>query len=64
MRFVELDEQDYSDREGEFARIAAGCDAYLPDDEEEWVVDSAVNCMNCRRRRWVAGGFQCMKEES
>ena len=45
-------------------KTAEDCEAYLADDEEEWVVESDRNCLNCRKRRWVIGGFQCMKEES
>ena len=64
MRTVNLDEQDWLRREEEFSTVAEDCEAYLADDEEEWVVESARNCLNCRRRRWIPGGFQCMKEES
>lgn len=64
MLYMKLDEQDWLVREQEFSKSAEECQAYLTDDEEEWVVESAKNCLNCRRRRWVIGGFQCMKEES
>jgi hypothetical protein len=64
MLYVKLDEQDWLAREQEFLKVAEECKAYLTDDEEEWVVESVTNCLNCRRRRWVIGGFQCMKEES
>lgn len=64
MKSFELTDLDILSREKEFNRIATMCEAFLPDDEEEWVAESVVNCLNCRRRRWISGGFQCMKEDS
>jgi hypothetical protein len=46
----------------EAARLAAACASYRRDDEDEDPVDGAVSCFGCRYRRWVQGGFTCMKE--
>ncbi|QRN85986.1 hypothetical protein JR334_01760 [Clostridia bacterium] len=64
MRYIELDSLDIQSRETEFNHMAAQCASFLQDDEEEWATESVVNCLNCKRRRWVFGGFQCMKEDS
>ena len=44
------------------ARIAAACAAYRRDDEDEDPLDGALSCFGCRYRRWVPGGFTCMKD--
>jgi hypothetical protein len=43
------------------AKAAAGCGAYRRDDEDEDPLDGALSCFGCRYRRWVPGGFTCMK---
>lgn len=46
----------------------AVCESFLPDnDEEEYAVpQGSQSCFNCLYRRWIGGGFRCMKagEES
>jgi hypothetical protein len=41
--------------------IAGRCDAYSIDDDDEDYCDGARTCFNCRYRRWLADGFECMK---
>jgi len=41
--------------------IAAKCPAYSMDDEDEVFSESVRTCFNCRYRRWLADGFECMK---
>lgn len=44
------------------AAIAAGCVAYARDDDDECYAEGDdPTCFNCRARRWVPGGFTCMK---
>ena len=45
----------------EAARIAAACSSYRRDDEDEDPLQGAVSCFGCRYRRWVPGGFTCLK---
>ena len=40
-------------------QAAAGCDAFAPDDEDEWVDDSPVSCFNCQYRRWLQNRISC-----
>ena len=64
MKPFNVQEHEFVFREEEFSGIAGNCSAFLADDEEEWVVETGRNCLNCRRRRWIPGGFQCMKENA
>jgi hypothetical protein len=43
------------------AAQAAGCAVYRPDDEDEDYLDGARTCFGCRYRRWVVGGFSCLR---
>lgn len=43
------------------SRIAAKCPTYSVDDDDEDYCEGERTCFNCRYRRWLAGGFQCMK---
>ena len=53
-----------SDRDVEDAALlASACAAFRPDDEDEDPLGGAVNCFGCRFRRWVPGGFTCMKAQ-
>jgi len=45
------------------ARIAASCDFFHPDDEDEQIADEPQSCYNCRYRRWTADSFICCKEK-
>ena len=52
-----------SDRDVEDAALLAStCLSYRQDDDDEDLTGGAVNCFGCRFRRWVSGGFTCMKE--
>jgi hypothetical protein len=42
------------------ARLASGCAAYGPDDDDEDPLGS-VSCFACRYRRWTFDGFTCLK---
>ena len=46
---------------GEAAIIASACDAYRVDVDDEDPLGGEGNCFSCRYRRWVPGGFSCMK---
>jgi len=41
------------------ALLAARCQEFLPDVEEELVADDPRSCYNCRLRRWTTGSFTC-----
>lgn len=41
--------------------LAANCPDFCPDEEEEQDAADAVNCFNCRYRRWLPQGFCCRK---
>ncbi|MFA7406051.1 MAG: hypothetical protein WC007_18815 [Pelobacteraceae bacterium] len=43
------------------ARIAASCDSFHPDEEDEQVADDLLSCYNCRYRRWTVVSFSCCK---
>jgi hypothetical protein len=43
------------------SKIAARCPGYAIDEDDEDYCDGARTCFNCRYRRWLADGFQCMK---
>ncbi len=47
----------------EVTRIAAGCDDFLLDDEDELISDEDRSCYNCRFRRWTRDSFICMRLE-
>ena len=43
--------------------IALGCTVFSRDEDDECYVDGdEPSCFNCRGRRWVRGGFSCMRE--
>jgi hypothetical protein len=41
------------------ALMAARCQQFHPDVEEELVADDPRSCYNCRHRRWTASSFAC-----
>lgn len=41
--------------------IALNCSQFKQDVEEEWLAEETVSCYNCRYRRFVGTGIQCMK---
>lgn len=41
--------------------IGAECPHYSIDDDDEDYCEGERSCFNCRYRRWLADGFQCMK---
>jgi hypothetical protein len=43
------------------SEIAAKCSAYSIDDADEIFAEGSTTCFNCRYRRWLADGFECMK---
>ncbi len=46
------------------AARAGACPGFKEDHEDECVSDEQVSCLNCRYRRWIAGGdyhYKCMK---
>jgi hypothetical protein len=43
------------------ARLASACAAFRADDEDEDPLGGVRTCFGCRFRRWVPGGFTCMK---
>ena len=45
--------------------IAENCAYYtLDNDEDELYTDeSTITCYNCRYRRWLQEGFECMKNQ-
>ncbi|MEI6205727.1 MAG: hypothetical protein WCP20_02980 [Desulfuromonadales bacterium] len=45
------------------ARIAASCETFHPDEEDEQVADELLSCYNCRYRRWTAASFDCSKKK-
>ncbi|MCR5485447.1 MAG: hypothetical protein K6F09_07615 [Clostridiales bacterium] len=40
---------------------AESCSDYSDDYEEELCDDENISCLNCRYRRWIKGGFECVK---
>ena len=46
----------------EATTMAASCTSYRRDDEDEDPLDGALSCFGCRYRRWVPGGFTCVKD--
>lgn len=45
------------------ALLAAHCQEFLPDVEEELVSDDPRSCYNCRLRRWTATSFTCQASD-
>jgi hypothetical protein len=43
------------------SEIAVDCSLYSVDDDDEDYCEGVRTCFNCRYRRWLADGFQCMK---
>jgi len=43
------------------AAIAARCETFSVDDEDECYLMGARSCFDCRARRWVPNGFSCMR---
>ncbi|MGV8905812.1 MAG: hypothetical protein ACOH15_04355 [Acetobacterium sp.] len=41
--------------------IAQVCLQFRQDVEEEWVAEDLISCYNCRYRRWIPAGIQCLK---
>ncbi|MBU4439328.1 MAG: hypothetical protein KJ779_07170 [Firmicutes bacterium] len=41
--------------------IASKCPGFKQDVEAEWVAEEIVSCYNCRYRRFIGTGIQCMK---
>lgn len=41
--------------------LARACDQFGPDDEDEHTDMVLVSCYNCRYRRWLTDGFECLK---
>lgn len=39
--------------------IAAQCQHFIADDEDEQVDDQLRSCVNCARRRWLVGAIEC-----
>lgn len=56
-------EGSIEDREDSIAASewATKCPAYSIDDDDEDYCEGARTCFNCRYRRWLADGFECMK---
>ncbi|QYJ93665.1 hypothetical protein [Shewanella spartinae] len=50
-----LAEEDYSTSR----QLAAGCDGFIADDEDEQVDDIERSCVNCARRRWLIDAIEC-----
>jgi hypothetical protein len=44
------------------AKAAKECGMFAEDAEDELVSDRPITCLNCRYRRWIAGGFSCQKQ--
>ena len=47
---------------GMAARAAEDCGRFTADEYEEWAADEETSCYNCRYRRWIADGFDCVKK--
>lgn len=41
--------------------ISTRCPSYRIDEEDEDYLEGARSCFNCRYRRWIAGGFSCVR---
>lgn len=54
-------EMPAGDNGAEAARIAALCELFHPDEEDEQVADEPLSCHNCRYRRWTATSFTCCR---
>lgn len=42
-------------------RLSAACGAFSLDDEDEDPLEGTRTCFGCRFRRWVPGGFTCLR---
>lgn len=42
-------------------KFANDCPDFRLDCEDECVSEDAVNCLNCRYRRWTRENFDCLK---
>ncbi len=45
------------------ASLAASCNKFSLDDEDEQVDDNEVSCYNCLFRRWSSESFFCMSAD-
>lgn len=43
------------------ALLASHCVSCKPDSEDEQMAEEEVSCYNCRYRRWIQDGFECLK---
>ncbi len=41
-------------------KAAQTCNGFVADDEDEWLDDTELSCVNCARRRWLSEGFACL----
>lgn len=41
--------------------IALSCSGFAQDVEEEWLAEEVISCYNCRYRRFIGAGIQCVK---
>ena len=41
-------------------KAAQACNGFVADDEDEWLDDTELSCVNCARRRWLSDGFACL----
>jgi len=44
------------------AHLAHGCAGFSADDDDECYVGEGRSCFDCGARRWVPGGFSCMRD--
>ncbi len=52
----------HGDSETELAKEAAlSCPDFSKDCDEECFYEDDVSCYNCRYRRWMQDGFECLK---
>ncbi|MBM9616728.1 hypothetical protein JWJ90_20910 [Desulfobulbus rhabdoformis] len=43
------------------ANLATHCHEYQEDVEDEAYFNGSKTCFDCRFRRWLSGGFSCLK---
>lgn len=58
---VFLGSADDADDIAQAAAIAASCPGFSRDEDDECCFESGRSCFDCRGRRWVPGGFTCMR---
>ena len=46
------------------SEIAGECPVYSIDEDDEDYCEGKMTCFNCRYRRWLADGFQCVKDSA